>query len=726
MTIAEEDEDLDSLHEEDEFDEQQQLSTEELNQQLAAAVEKNDVLLLSESLEKGADPSFRDEKHWNPLLWAAFYGHHEVRSCVGFQLRQPPDRQLLQIVQRLVDVGAGEEYKTLPDDMMEPATEVEHEGAQPRRQVNSPLLWAAYKVRITIASGVLAQYNRFQNVQGHVKVVWLLLNAQLSTTDVDTYGNTALHLAAAGGRPDIVRSLLHAGVDLNARNYHGNVALDLATEPTVRALLQRAMRQTACAGTGEEFGAHELRHLCHSTGKMYGDESISRIIPVHASADLNDDTLMPVRFYTEIEYQVGDAESALESALQPGSTEVPPAHESELVIHAGGPLPGSGSVGTDFGLAGVTDELHEAAVPHLVAALDRARQLNASVKLIAQARTGLTRAKAWIELKKAIVQVTAQRPLSSAASASPLSAATSAALRAGVGASALGVAKAALVACLAECRLQDYVAVGRNISCASHAHDGDIAVLQDSLEVCRRLGANEALLGDAAATLQRLVTEVQLDDEMQGIKQLHEQYSDMSQSLVEDDATAYPRFARLTPLPPALAAAMAAAEEAAAAKASKKKKKSKAPQVEEVYGEGDYWPVGQEYEPSLDPAGDTWIEHDYMKEEEDADAAKKPKPKPKPKPKGAADEPEPLPPMPQATPQLVHLRTWKRSIAQLRATAEAAAGNASADSLVGSALELASSSDTSVNEAHAVEIARVTHMERHKGKKKKKGKGKKK
>ena len=80
MTIAEEDEDLDSLHEEDEFDEQQQLSTEELNQQLAAAVEKNDVLLLSESLERGADPSFRDEKHWNPLLWAAFYGHHEVSS----------------------------------------------------------------------------------------------------------------------------------------------------------------------------------------------------------------------------------------------------------------------------------------------------------------------------------------------------------------------------------------------------------------------------------------------------------------------------------------------------------------------------------------------------------------------------------------------------------------------------------------------------------------------
>jgi len=544
---------------------------------------------------------------------------------------------------------------------------------------------------------------------------------------VDTYGNTALHLAAAGGHLHIVCSLLHAGVDLHARNYHGNVALDLATDSSVRALLQRAMRQSACAGTGEEFGAHELRHLCHSTGKMYGDESISRIIPVHASADLNDDTLMPVRFYTEIEYQVGDAESALEAALQPGSAlEAAQAHQGAAVIHPGGALQGSGSASTDFGLSTVSDELHELAVPHLVAALDKARQLNASVKLIAQARNGLTRAKAWVDLKRAIVHVTAARPLGSAAQAGPLAEASAAAAAAGVGATALGAAKAALVASLAECRLQDYIVVGSNIACASHAHDGDIAVLQDSLHACQRLGAQDKLLSNASSTLQRLVIEVQLDDEMRGIRRLQEEYAHMASSLQEDDATAYPRFARLTPLPPALAAAMAAAEEAAAAKAGKKKKKSKAPQVEEVYGEGDFWPVGQQYEPALDPAGDAWIEHDYMKEEEDADSAKKPKPKPKPKPKGAAEEPEPLPPMPQATPQLVHLRTWKRSIAQLKATAQAAAENASADSLVGAALELASSSDVVANEGQGSEIARVTLIQRSKGKKRKKGKGKKK
>ena len=235
----------------------------------------------------------------------------------------------MQIVQRLLDVEAGEEFKGLPEDMLE-TTAADAEaagegGVGSRRQLNSPLLWAAFK--------------------GHLRCLWLLLSAQLSTTDVDTYGNTALHLAAAGGHLECVRSLLYAGVDLNARNFHGNVALDLATDPDVRGLLGKAMAQKACAGTKEEFGPHDLRHLCHSTGKMYSDECISRIIPVHASEEAGDDTLMPVRFYTEIEYQVGDTESALEAAMQPGGGEpghlMPDAVEAEL-IHPGGPLPGCG------------------------------------------------------------------------------------------------------------------------------------------------------------------------------------------------------------------------------------------------------------------------------------------------------------------------------------------------------------------------------------------------
>ena len=82
MTIAEEDEDLESLpdvgvgvpHE------GPALSTDELNHQLAAAVASNDVVMLNKALEAHADPIFRDDRGWNPLLWASFYGHEEVST----------------------------------------------------------------------------------------------------------------------------------------------------------------------------------------------------------------------------------------------------------------------------------------------------------------------------------------------------------------------------------------------------------------------------------------------------------------------------------------------------------------------------------------------------------------------------------------------------------------------------------------------------------------------
>lgn len=83
MTIAEEDEELESLPEAGLLgvsDSKPSLTAEELNHSLATAVVQNDAMKLSEALEQGADPCFRDEKHWNPLLWASFYGHHEVST----------------------------------------------------------------------------------------------------------------------------------------------------------------------------------------------------------------------------------------------------------------------------------------------------------------------------------------------------------------------------------------------------------------------------------------------------------------------------------------------------------------------------------------------------------------------------------------------------------------------------------------------------------------------
>ena len=84
----------------------------------------------------------------------------------------------------------------------------------------------------------------------------MLLRHGFSVGDVDDCGNTALHLASAGGFTDIVKTLLSAGVDLTVVNFYGNSALDLATNSDTRHLLQRLAGQHRCAATNLGTAPH--------------------------------------------------------------------------------------------------------------------------------------------------------------------------------------------------------------------------------------------------------------------------------------------------------------------------------------------------------------------------------------------------------------------------------------------------------------------------------------
>jgi ankyrin repeat protein len=47
---------------------------------------------------------------------------------------------------------------------------------------------------------------------------------------MDIGGDTDLHLAADGGRIEVVALLVAQGADVNAKNHHGQTPLDLAAE----------------------------------------------------------------------------------------------------------------------------------------------------------------------------------------------------------------------------------------------------------------------------------------------------------------------------------------------------------------------------------------------------------------------------------------------------------------------------------------------------------------
>ena len=115
-------------------------------------------------LDKGASSSY-EEDGWNPILWA---------SCNGNE----------KIVRALIQRGALTNYLNSKNRHEEGDTKLQGDDGEeydpftkPQSAKNAgrytPLHWACYK--------------------GHQKVVWILLKAECDVTDIDMYGNNAIH-----------------------------------------------------------------------------------------------------------------------------------------------------------------------------------------------------------------------------------------------------------------------------------------------------------------------------------------------------------------------------------------------------------------------------------------------------------------------------------------------------------------------------------------------------
>ncbi len=76
-----------------------------------------------------------------------------------------------------------------------------------------------------------------------VALARVLLESDIDINRLDGEGNTALLLAARGGYPEIVQSLLKKGADPTVRNKQGKLALDLAASPKIADVLRKATKK---------------------------------------------------------------------------------------------------------------------------------------------------------------------------------------------------------------------------------------------------------------------------------------------------------------------------------------------------------------------------------------------------------------------------------------------------------------------------------------------------
>eukprot|EP00388_Colpodella_angusta_P009898 GDKJ01026065.1.p1 GENE.GDKJ01026065.1~~GDKJ01026065.1.p1 ORF type:complete len:742 (+),score=156.22 GDKJ01026065.1:32-2257(+) len=249
--------------------------------ELLKACSLSDSSVARSLLEKATvdiDEKFED-RGWSALSWAACNGH-------------------IDIVRALLALGFASLYSTPKKDevVTKNILGTEEDSAQSEQAKlvrQNPLLWAAFK--------------------GHLEIVWLLLDPEhrLSASSTDYLQNTALHQAAAGENAAIVAEILACdGVDVWAKNARGHLALDLATDPESRALLEKAMHSHACKTKGVEFSYAVHRIRCSRCGDYFCSQAIhdTELIYAYPSSKVKE---RPRRLCFECKQVITNLESQL-------------------------------------------------------------------------------------------------------------------------------------------------------------------------------------------------------------------------------------------------------------------------------------------------------------------------------------------------------------------------------------------------------------------------------
>ena len=203
---------------------------------LLKAVKENDEETALGYLEnKDINALYEDAEKWSPLMWACCNGNEKLVNIL------------------LNDFNAASPYITNKED-----ENFEQEGGNnPFKKPKiasmvgryTPMHWASYK--------------------GNYRIVWKLLKEGMSPLDIDIYGNTAVHQAAASGKIEVLECFLSRGVDVEMKNARGHTSFDLATDDKVRDVIKKAIETTNCIQCGSVFDFKNIRYLCISCKNFY-------------------------------------------------------------------------------------------------------------------------------------------------------------------------------------------------------------------------------------------------------------------------------------------------------------------------------------------------------------------------------------------------------------------------------------------------------------------------
>ena len=181
------------------------------------------------------DPLEPDSNGWSALQWAVVSNNPEIVKILYPKTKELQEQQEKAKKEKKSEQNFSHELNEFDEAFKKPLNPADN-------GKYTPLHWSAYKGFDIISS--------------------ILIKMGCDPLEVDSYGDNALHQAAAGNHYDTFKLFMSLGIDLDFKNSRSHKAIDLTTNKKIENLINKALKAKECCLCHRIFDFDNKRYLC--------------------------------------------------------------------------------------------------------------------------------------------------------------------------------------------------------------------------------------------------------------------------------------------------------------------------------------------------------------------------------------------------------------------------------------------------------------------------------